>query len=500
MFSGSGKAPLRPNLAVFVVTGSAVSNGYVFREKEKKKRKEVTGLKRKLAAAVALLLFLCSGCGLVGFNTQDLMRPPKPTGEKSEIQRVFEEQAGDQITLKYPQKGDYRSAIIMHDLNRDGSEEAILFYRPDGENMGTHLMVIAKVDGSWTALRDFTDQDAEVDRVFFEDLNGDGIKEIIVGWSVYTGASNRLAVYAYDGRSGVAQIPCEDSYSEIFVHDFNGDGIKEILIAAVSGANSIGNNAEAVSAAQAKLISFNQAATALVLMGSASLDPTVTRYGSSAVGTISPGQTGVVLDGVRPGSAYISELVYWDNAQNKLVAPLSSEEMSSLNATLRSTAVVSNDINGDGVIDLPVMSRLPGYADAAADTANYLTSWNNYDPQGKTLVYQFSMVANYTDGYYFILPDDWRRVVTDKSDAKVKTLTFHEWVTNDQGVGVMGAALLRFEVFTRSEWQSGGHTDPFFLVGEQGDKVFAAFLPQPDHSLSLSEAEVRERFQLTTTG
>ena len=56
MFSGSGKAPLRPNLAVFVVTGSAVSNGYVFREKEKKKRKEVTGLKRKLAAAVALLV------------------------------------------------------------------------------------------------------------------------------------------------------------------------------------------------------------------------------------------------------------------------------------------------------------------------------------------------------------------------------------------------------------------------------------------------------------
>ena len=55
--------------------------------------------------------------------------------------------------------------------------------------------VIAKVDGRLDCPAGFTDQDAEVDRVFFEDLNGDGIKEIIVGWSVYTGASNRLAVY-----------------------------------------------------------------------------------------------------------------------------------------------------------------------------------------------------------------------------------------------------------------------------------------------------------------
>ena len=31
--------------------------------------------------------------------------------------------------LKYPKTGEYRSAIILKDLNGDGEEEALAFYR-----------------------------------------------------------------------------------------------------------------------------------------------------------------------------------------------------------------------------------------------------------------------------------------------------------------------------------------------------------------------------------
>lgn len=67
-------------------------------------------------------------------DTQNLMSPPKATGDKADIQRVIEESAGS-YTFKYPQKGDYRSAVIMHDINGDGTDEAVAFYKsntPDG--------------------------------------------------------------------------------------------------------------------------------------------------------------------------------------------------------------------------------------------------------------------------------------------------------------------------------------------------------------------------------
>ena len=59
-------------------------------------------------------------------DTQNLMSPPKATGDKADIQRVIEESAGS-YTFKYPQKGDYRSAVIMHDINGDGTDEAVAF-------------------------------------------------------------------------------------------------------------------------------------------------------------------------------------------------------------------------------------------------------------------------------------------------------------------------------------------------------------------------------------
>ena len=66
------------------------------------------------------LVSLLSGCTVSTFQIQNLMRPPKSTGYKAEIQKVIEEVTGSSIILKYPQRGEYRSAVIMKDVSGDG--------------------------------------------------------------------------------------------------------------------------------------------------------------------------------------------------------------------------------------------------------------------------------------------------------------------------------------------------------------------------------------------
>lgn len=448
-------------------------------------------MKRKFAALCLLFVFFCSSCGLVGFDTQNLMRPPKPTGEKSEIQKAFEEQAGGQVTLRYPQRGDYRSAIVLDDLDSNGTEEAIFFYRPDGENMGVHLMVLSKVDDHWTALQDFTVQESEVDRVLFGDLDGNGIKEIIVGWSVYTGTVNRLEAYAFDGDRTVSRISGEEMYSEIFLYDFDQNRVQEILTVALSSASTVGNT-EAVPEAKARLLSLNREGNALRVKGSANLDATVTRYASTLLGVISPGQMGLILDGIRSGNVYVSEIVYWDPVRQTLCAPFYSEDPNLANVTQRAVAVTAKDIDGDGTVEFPVVSRLPGYADAAVEAASYLIGWNKYDPQTNTLVYKLSMVPNNTDGYQFIMPDEWRTRVTAKREAGI--ITFYEWITDEEGVGAMGISLLKIGVFTQDEWQDQKISKDYFCLREQKDKIYAACLPHEENSLSLTRQGVMERF------
>lgn len=75
-------------------------------------------MKLKAVAMALMLALTLSGCSFVGLDAQTLMRPPKPTGEKADIHALLESKTDGKMTLKYPRTGDYRSAIITHDVCR----------------------------------------------------------------------------------------------------------------------------------------------------------------------------------------------------------------------------------------------------------------------------------------------------------------------------------------------------------------------------------------------
>ena len=90
----------------------------------------------KLKAAIAAVLTACllSGCNITGLDAQTLMRPPKATGDREAIHTALEESVQGNLILKYPTRGEYRSAITMYDLTGDGVEEAIAFCEAPEEN------------------------------------------------------------------------------------------------------------------------------------------------------------------------------------------------------------------------------------------------------------------------------------------------------------------------------------------------------------------------------
>ena len=140
---------------------------------------------------------------------------------------------------------------------------------------------------------------------------------------------------------------------------------------------------------------------------------------------------------------------------------------------------------------------MPGYSDSTADEADCLTTWERYDTQNNTFSRVRSMVINFADGYMFSIPSAWRGKITAKMDPSTRSFSFYQWMQSPKNAtGVLGPQLLRIEVFTKKEWDAGTGTKDYFELYNKDNLVFAAVRPSPDNSLSLTEVEIKEAFQL----
>lgn len=452
-------------------------------------------MKLRAAAAALLLSFLLSGCSFVGLDAETLMQPPKPTGEKADIHALLESKTGGKMTLKYPRSGDYRSAIITHDICGDKDEEAIAIFQKSDETAGTNIMFMKK-DGKWEDMGFFNNPASQVDKVCFGDLNGDGKDEVIVGWGSSLNSTSSICAYYYaNGKMNEIKLDkLAQNYTEMAVMDFNGDGKSEIFTANVSTGEKQATAGDDQSAL-ARLYSLHN--NTFEIIGSCRLDNSVSKYASVQTGLINEKQNGIVLDGIRSANQLVTELIYWDTKTKSLKSPFYDARTQNVNLTQRSTQVVSKDINGDKIIEVPFVTLLPGYGSVATEDAAYMTNWKRYDTANNALVPVMSMVLNYADGYWFLVPDIWRDKITTKTDTATRTTTFYVWNSskNNPG-GTLGVPLLKIQVFSKKEWESGTGTTGFFKIMDTDSLVFAASCPSPGHPLSLSMNDVKDGFDL----
>ena len=440
-------------------------------------------MKLKAVAMALVLALTLSGCSFVGLDAQTLMHPPKPTGEKADIHALLESKTDGKMTLKYPRSGDYRSAIITHDMCGDKNDEAMAIYQKGDETSGTNIMFMKK-DGKWVDMGSFSNPSAQVDKVCFGDLDGDGKDEVVVGWGSSLNNTSTICVYYYkNGKMNELQL--EQAYTELAVMDFDGDGRDEIFTANVS----VGDQP-----ALARLFRVKDAA--VEVMGSCRMDSGVTKYASVQAGLINEKQNGIVLDGVKNADSLVTELLYWNKKSKVLESPFYDAKTQTANYTMRNTSVVSKDINGDKIIEVPIVSLMPGHSGEKTDDTAYITNWHRYDTQTNTFVRVMSMVLNYSDGYWFLMPDMWRGKVTTKMDTVTRTITFYEWKAAGKNLGTAGAALLKIQVFSQKEWDSGTGTAGFYKLLDSDNAVFAASSPSPDNALSLSIGDVKSSFEL----
>lgn len=452
-------------------------------------------MKRKLTSffiAVILALTLC-GCSFTPFDTKNLMSPPKANEDQQAIHELL--QGGQQdITFIYPQNGEYRSAIIMQDLNGDGTQDAIGFYSPE-DTAGVEVQFLINENGEWKTAASFKNTAIQVDRVCFADITGSGTNSVIIGWGSAAGTTGRTAaVNAYVFDSGNVTEHPMGIYGEMAVTDLNGDGINEIFTAdKFVPAEAEGDEP---TPAMARVYAWN--GNAMEETYSTAADNSISSYSAALFGKVTISLYGVVLDGLKADGSTTTQIFYLEDGE-LINAPqgVNTDGYTSPFTRPSSAQFLSRDINGDNYIEIPRATLLPGISeDIAPDSTSYLVEWLTFQRGGTGRLTVLTLM-NSAENYWFRLPAGLRGKITASNDSAKRTVTYTA-VTEDPANGerLLGSPLFAIRVFTRSAWESRGESGGYELLCEQSDVVYGIQVLTSDEDLLRYIGWIKQDFKL----
>ena len=180
---------------------------------------------QRMLAAVLLTAILLTGCTSLSLNDPDILAPPKAGGDRAQVQRIIEKDAKGAYTLIYPAFGEYKSGIILHDINGDGADEAVALYRAsDG---APRLLTAIKQEDRYTLYGSTQLYSQNVHRLDFADVNSDGMQEIVVSFD-HASPNSSLQVYLFGEE--VTSLTAAEGFTDYVVGDFDDNASADVLL------------------------------------------------------------------------------------------------------------------------------------------------------------------------------------------------------------------------------------------------------------------------------
>jgi hypothetical protein len=429
-----------------------------------------------LAAAAAVLLGGCSIPRVIG-SVDTMLAPPRLTDDQNDIYDALTAYLSDgEMHLVYPQKGDNLSAFILCNLDADESDEAVVFYQSASTSAAVpiSMAVLDQLSGGWQVVSETELEGSGVEDVTL--LSADGQTLLAVGLS-YAGENGSSLLDIFVLRDNTMQMLSSRAYQTKAIADLTGDGSEDLLLIYTQ------EDEEGQSDVTAGL--FQWESDSFVQTGSCGINPEMTRYQQMSVASAAEGSK-LYLDGYR-GSTMITEVlscvVREDGVQ------LSNTTWREETVYPQRASLVSMDADGDGVIEIPGQSMLPGFSEEDSEIL-YLTQW--YRHNGRRFIPYYAAYVSSQLNYQFVFPDEWVGKISAYRVAGRNEVTFYRW---EEGGVPADTALFSLRAVSSSDWLAGHISSDYQLVANRGQIVFLARSLDTESAEALTIEEIRERFR-----
>lgn len=422
-----------------------------------------------LALAVAMLL---SGCAMR--TVDEMYAIPKRSAEYNNLQSAIDS-AMYGLTYSAPVSGDHQQSVQMADLDGDGVEEYLVFAQGPSAKPLQILIFRQAEDGACKLVEVIENAGSAFEQVEYVNMDDKPGLELVVGRRVSDQIPRSLSVYSF--REGDSSLMLMVGYSRFLTYDLDRDGLGELMVILPGDING-GRSAAVLYGTEGDNVERSV---------EVEMSEDASHIKRMTLGTLQGGDPAVFVSSTTDENAIVTDV--FSIKEGRLVNISGNEDLDTSVGTLRNYYVYAEDIDDDGVIELPGFISTKKLSFSTDDQRKSLIRWFAMDLEGREVdkLYTFH---NYLGGWYLELESSWApRVAVEQNGAMY---TFYAWDESYREA----AELFSVVALAGPNRENDATLDGRFALLRSEEVVYAGRLGKDAQVYDITEEQIINSFRL----
>jgi len=431
--------------------------------------------RKRILAILLLAAVLCtSGCAM---RTVDQMYCLPKRSEDHKDLRAAVDSAMSGLEYCAPLSGENQQTLQSADLDGDGSVEYLLFAK-GGSETPLRILIFDEINDSFSHVTTIESNGAAFDQVEYVQMDDTKGVEIVVGCQVSDVPLRSVSVYQYTNMH--IQRLHQTSYTKFLTVDLDGDSLTELFVLRPGPTETDSGVAELYNVANGTVERANEV----------SMSGPSDKLKRIIFGKLNDGAPAVYAASSVGDTALITDVF---TVQDSMLVNVSfSNESGTSVKTLRSYYVYAEDLDHDGVVELPSLIPIMPVDGASTADRHNLIRWYGMNRDGSEVDKLFTY-HNFAGGWYFELQSDWAARLSVQQQGN--SYDFYIW-SND---GKQYQKVFTLYTLTGPDRNEAAVADQRFVLLKNDSVIYCAELYPDAESYDISQESVIKSFRLIQT-
>ena len=430
-------------------------------------------LMKKICSAVLAAVLCFSLCGCV-MTVDQMYVPPRRSESYKNLQTLLDEYRRD-MDYCAPITGENQQSVQMADLTGDGVKEVLVFLKGSDEHP-LKVLIFRQVGEEYETMSIIETSGTAFDQVEYIQLDCEPGLELVVGCQVSEQVLRNVSVYRFS--SGQPEQLMTVNYQKYLTLDMNRDGRGDLFVLRPGRTEGDCGIVELYSAPVGTLERSAEV----------TLSQPVGQLKRIMTGSLHDGERAVFVASIVDAGTIVTDVYALVGGELTNVS-MSNESGTSVK-TVRNYYVYAEDIDGDGVLELPSLISMRDASLERSGEREHLIRWYALAADGSEHDKRFTY-HNYLQGWYMELdPNLVDRLCVVPEDTG--RFAFCLWDKNYTSL----QKLWTVYVLTGEDRSSVAAEDGKFQIMKTESVVYAVLIEQDARKLGITEEILTNSFFL----